>query len=69
MTNFLEFFYLQSTLDSEFFRGDVQEPTFFGHTNFEVKNFLKFFNLESAVDYKFFTGGGLGTNIFCSCQI
>ena len=36
--NFLEFFHLQSTLDSEFFRGGVWAPIFFGHTKFEVKN-------------------------------
>ena len=68
MTSFLEFFfYIQSTLDSEFFRGDVRAPTFFSHTNFEVKIFSEFFHLESTLDYEFFTGGGLGTNIFWSC--
>ena len=41
--NFLEFFCLQSTLDSKFFRGDVQTTTFFGHAKFEVINFRNFF--------------------------
>ena len=40
---FLEFFLLQSTLDSEFFRGGVFAPTFFGHAKYQVKNFLDFF--------------------------
>ena len=55
---FLEFFSLQSTLDSEFFRGGFQVPTFSGHTKFEVKNFFGiFFYLQSAVDSEFFAGG------------
>ena len=37
--NFLEFFHLQSTLDSELFRGDVQAPTLLGHTKFDIKIF------------------------------
>ena len=41
--NILECFCLQSTLDSEFFRGSVWAPTFFGHTKFEAKIFLEFF--------------------------
>ena len=32
--NFSELFHLQSTLDSELFRGGVGAQTFFGHTNF-----------------------------------
>ena len=35
---FSEFFHLQSTVDSLFFRGGVWSPTFSGHINFEVKN-------------------------------
>ena len=31
---FLEFFHLQITLDSEFFREGVRAPTFLGHTKF-----------------------------------
>ena len=42
---FLEFLHLQSPLDSEFFRGDVQALTFFSDTKFEVKKFSEFFNL------------------------
>ena len=53
-----KFFCLQSTLDSEFFRGDVQGPTSFGHAKFEVKNFLEFFQLQSTVDSELFRGGG-----------
>ena len=54
---FSEFFHLQSIVDSEFFRGGVWAPTFFGHTKFEVKHFSKFFDLHSAVDYEFFRWG------------
>ena len=43
--NFSEFFHLQNTLDSEFLRGGVQAPTFFGHAEFEVKNFSEVFQL------------------------
>ena len=38
---FSEFFHLQSTLDSEFFRGGVRAPTFLGHAKFEVKIFCR----------------------------
>ena len=62
-----KFFCLQSTLDSEFFRGDVQGPTFLGHTKFEVKNFLEFFQLHSTVDSELLMEGTLGTNFFGSC--
>ena len=48
--NFLEFFYLQSPLDSEFFRGDDQAPIFLGHAKLEVKFFSEFFHLQSALD-------------------
>ena len=54
---FLDFFHLQSAVDSEFLRLGVWVPTFFGHTKFEVKNFSEFFNFQSAVDYEFL---GLG---------
>ena len=55
--NFLEFFNLQSAVDSEFFAGGIWAPTFFGHSKFEVTNFSEFFNLQSAVDSEFFTQG------------
>ena len=42
--NFLEFFHLQSALDSEFFRGVLWAPVFFGHAKFEFKNFSEFFH-------------------------
>ena len=65
---FSEVFCLQRALDSEFFRGGVWAPTFFGHPKFEVKNVSEFFHLLSAIDPEFFTGrGGLGTNFFWSC--
>ena len=48
--NFLDFFHLQSALDSEFFRWSIQEPTFFGHSKFEVKKFSEFFPLLSTLD-------------------
>ena len=51
--NFLEFFHLQHTLNSEFFRGGVQALTFFGDAKFEVKKFLEFFGLQSALDSEF----------------
>ena len=41
--NFSEFFYLQSALDSELFRGGDRAQIFFGNAAFEVKNFLEFF--------------------------
>ena len=66
--NILEFFHLQSALDSEFFRGDVWVPIFFGHTKFGVKNFTELFNLQTAVDPEFFLGE-LGTIFFWSCYI
>ena len=50
----LEFFHLQSTVDSEFFAVGVWAPTFFGHAKFEVKTFLDFFNLQSTLDSEFF---------------
>ena len=43
LRDFLEFFQLQSALDSDFFIGGVRVPTFFGHAKFEVKNFSEFF--------------------------
>ena len=46
---FLEFFHLQSTVDSEFSTGGVRAPTSFGHAKFEVKNFFEFFHLECSV--------------------
>ena len=33
---FLEFFCLQCTVDSEFFKRGVWVPTFFGHAKFEI---------------------------------
>ena len=62
--NFLEFFHLQSTLDSELFRGDVQAPTLFGHAKLEVKNFSEFFSLQSTVDSELFRAGGFGYQLF-----
>ena len=53
----LEFFHLQSALDSEFFRECLWAPTFFGHAKFEVKNFSEFFHLQSGLDSEFFRGG------------
>ena len=41
---FLEFFYLQSILDTEFFRGGSL-PNFFGHVKFETKQFFGIFSL------------------------
>ena len=55
--NFLEFFNLQSDVDSEFLRLGVWVPTFFGYTKFEVKNFSEFFNLQSVVDSEFLRFG------------
>ena len=46
----------------------VRDPTFFGHAKFEVKNF----SLYLALWTLFLQGGGkggLGPNIFWSCQI
>ena len=57
MKFFLEFLHSQSTLDSEFFRGGVWAPIFFGHAKFEVKNLLQFFHLQIALDSEFFRGG------------
>ena len=54
--NFLEFFHLQSTLDSEFFRGSVWAPTFFIHTKFEVKIFEEFFNYRALWTLNFSEG-------------
>ena len=61
---FLEYFCLQRSPDSEFFRGDVRAPTFFGHAKFEVKNFFEFFNSQSAVDSQFFTRQIRGPTFF-----
>ena len=41
--NFLEYFCLQSTLDSKFFRGGVFAPIFLGHAKFEVKKYFEIF--------------------------
>ena len=57
--NFSEIFHLQSTLDSEFFRGGVKAPTFFGHTKF-----FGIFFLQSTLDSELFSGGGLGMTFF-----
>ena len=54
--NFSKFCHLQSTIDSEFLRGGVWAPTFFGHSKFEVI-FFGIFNLQSTVDAEFFTEG------------
>ena len=58
------FFHLQSALDSEFFRGGVQAPTYFGHSKFEVKNFSELFNLKSTLDSEFFKGSVWAPNFF-----
>ena len=39
---FRNFLHLQSTVDLEFFRWDVQVPTFFGDAKFHVKFFSNF---------------------------
>ena len=61
LKNFWEFFHFQSALHSEFFRGGVRAPTFFGHAKFEVKNFSEFFPLPSTKDC-IFQRGCPGTN-------
>ena len=65
MKNFLKYFHLQSTVESELFTGGVWSPTFFGNTKFEVKNISEFSNLQRAVDSEFFTGG-VWVLTFCS---
>ena len=62
-----EFFHLQSTLDSEFFRGDVWGRTFFGHAKFEVKNFSEIFQLQSTMYLNCPGEGDLGINSFWLC--
>ena len=52
-SNFLCNFFVYK--NSEFFRGGVQVPTFFGHTKFEVKNFSECFHLQSTEDSEFCT--------------
>ena len=61
---FRNFFVLQRALDSEFFRGVVRAPTFFGHAKFEVKNFSEFFHLQSALDSEFVREGVSGYQLF-----
>ena len=56
---FLEFFNLQSTVDTEFFHRGVWAPNFFGYTKFEVKKFLEFFPLLNALDSEFVRGRGV----------
>ena len=67
MKIFWEFFHLQSTLDSEFFRGDVWGPTFFGNAKFEVKNFSEIFQLQSTMYLNCPGEGDLGINSFWLC--
>ena len=50
--NFSELFHLQSTLDSELFRGGVGAKTFL-----VTLTFLEFFHLQSTLDSEFFRGG------------
>ena len=61
----MEFFHLQSNVDSEFFESVVWAPNFFGHAKFEVKFFfLDLFNLQSDLDSEFFTGDVRAPTIF-----
>ena len=62
--NFLEFFHLQSTLDSECFRGDVRAPTFFGHAKFEVKKFFGTFSFTEHSGLLIVQGKGSGHQLF-----
>ena len=68
--NFSEFFNLQSTLDSEFFRG-----VFYGHQLFWVmpnlrsKMFSELFPLLSALDSEFFEGGIRAPTFFGDAKI
>ena len=39
------------------FSEGVWAPTFFSHSNFEVKKFSEFINLQSTVDSEFYRGG------------
>ena len=66
--NFSEFFHLQSTLDSEFFRRGSGQ-TFFHMQNLRSKNLSEIFHLPSTLDSEFFRERGLGVNFFGSCQI
>ena len=66
--NFLEFFHLQSTLDSELFRGGVWAATFFGHATFEVKIFRIFWFTEHS-GLSIFERMCVGSNFFWSHSI
>ena len=50
-------------MDTEFFRGVVQAPTFFGDTK-SRSNLLQFFHLQSALESELFRAGGFGHQLF-----
>ena len=43
-------------MESDFFRGGVYAPTFFGDAKFEVQKFSEFFHLQTTMDSEFLTG-------------
>ena len=56
MINFRNFLIYRAALDSEFCKGGVQAPNFFGHTKVEVKKISDFFCLLSTLDSEFYRG-------------
>ena len=51
-------------MDSEFLILGIWAPSFFGHTEFEVKNLSEFFHLQNAVDSEFLRLGVWAPNFF-----